>query len=392
MNKHILNTGVQEFIRNNSTTDIVSVILKGSEFPGVDNKELAEQIETRERCREKLPSWFNTPNIYYPKKLNIEQTSSEITAQHKAKIVHGNSLIDLTGGLGVDSYFFSQELDQVTYCEIDKDLAEIAQHNFKALGRTNIDTHTGDGLAYLMKLNLNPDWIYIDPSRRNDIKGKVFLLSDCLPNVPENLDLLLKSAKNFMIKTSPLLDIAAGLRELKSVKEIHIISIKNEVKELLWILESGFEQEPILKTVNLLPSGREEFNFLMSDEKEAFPKYSEPLDYLYEPNSPILKSGAFKLIAIRYGLLKLHEHSHVYTGDALIPFPGRRFKIEQQLPFNKRAAQNLGITKANITTRNFPLPVAEIKKRLKIKDGGDVYLFFTTNMHGEKIILRCSKA
>jgi hypothetical protein len=195
-----------------------------------------------------------------------------------------------------------------------------------------------------------------------------------------------------MIKTSPLLDIAAGLRELGSVKEIHILSIKNEVKELLWVLQSGYQGEIMIKTANLLPSEGAFFDFFMSDERLAFPHHSLPLTYLYEPNSAILKSGAFKLIGLKNGLHKLHEHSHLYTGDTLIPFPGRRFKIEQQLPFNKKAIQALDVSKANITIRNFPLSVAEIKKRFKIKDGGEEYLFFTTDMHGNKIILRCSKA
>lgn len=370
----------------------MSVLLRDHGFSGVDSRELAQQIEVKGKCREKLPTWFNTPGIYYPNKLNIEQTSSEITARYKAEIVSGNWLLDLTGGLGVDSYFFSHRTDRVTHCEIDPDLAKIAQYNFKVLGRTNIDTFVGDGLAHLSHLRSRADWIFIDPSRRNNAKEKVFLLSDCLPNVPENLDLIAKHTRHIMIKTSPLLDISAGLRELRSVKEIHILSVKNEVKELLWIVESGYQGEITIKTANLLPSGKEVFDFFMSDEKSASPQYSVPLTYLYEPNSAILKSGAFKLVGIRHGLYKLHEHSHIYTGDTLIPFPGRRFKIEQQLPFNKKAIQDLGISKANITTRNFPISVAEIKKKFKIKDGGEDYLFLTTDHQGKKIILRCSKA
>ena len=374
------------------STDIVSVLLKGHEFPGVDGKELAQQIEAKEKCREKLPTWFDTPDIYYPNKLNIEQTSSEITAKYKADIVSGNLLLDLTGGFGVDSYFFSHKVDRITHCEIDPELSEIANHNFKALGRTNMDTHVGDGLSHLVHLRSRPDWIFIDPSRRNNAKGKVFLLSDCLPNVSENLDLILRSADHVMIKTSPLLDISAGLKELRSVKEIHILSVRNEVKELLWILQSGYQGEIAIKTTNLLPSGKEVFDFFMCDEKRAYPQYSAPLTYLYEPNSAILKSGAFKLVGLRNGLYKLHEHSHIYTGETLTPFPGRRFKIEQRFSFNKKAIQDLGILKANITARNFPLTVAEIKKRFKIKDGGAEYLFFTTDEYDNKIILRCSKA
>lgn len=369
----------------------MSVLLRDHGFEGVDGKELAQQIEAKGKCREKLPTWFNTPGIYYPNKLNIEQTSSEITARYKVEIVDGNLLLDLTGGLGVDTYFFSQNVERVIHCEIDPDLADIAQYNFKVLGRTNIDTHVGDGLAHLPQLRTRPDWIFIDPSRRNNIKGKVFLLSDCLPNVPENLDRILNGSRHIMIKTSPLLDISAGLRELRSVKEVHILSVKNEVKELLWILQEGYQGEILIKTADIFPSGKAEFDFFMSDEKRASSPFSAPLAYLYEPNSAILKSGAFKLIGLRNGLYKLHEHSHIYTGETLVPFPGRRFKIEQRIPFNKKTIQDLGVPKANISTRNFPLSVAEIKKRFKIKDGGEEYLFFTTDHHEKKIILRCSK-
>ncbi len=391
LNKDILNTGVQSFINENLDTDTMSVLLKDHDFDGVSSKELVQQIEAKNRCRKKLPTWFNTPLIYYPEKLNLEQTSSEDTAQYKAEITSGKSLLDLTGGLGVDSYFFSLKNTQILHCEINPKLAEIAAYNFKVLGRKNIETHVGDGLDLLKKSEAFFDWIYVDPSRRNESKGKVFLLADCLPNIPENLALLFSSTNNIMIKTAPLLDITAGISELKSVKEIHIVAVKNEVKELLWILEKGYQGEIEIKTVNLTSNDKEIFHFSLDDTATSTPTYSEPLDYLYEPNSAILKSGGFNIVAETFGVNKLHQHSHLYTHNKHIDFPGRHFKIEATLPYNKKALNALGIKKANITTRNFPVSVSELRKKFKIKDGGEVYLFFTTNREGKKIVVHCSK-
>src|SRR6056297_302849 len=218
----------------------MSVLLEKPNFEGVSQKELAEQIEAKKKCQDKLTTWFNTPNIYYPNKLNIEQTSSETTAAYKAQMVSGKSLVDLTGGFGVDSYFFSKKMESVLHCEITSELSEIACHNFKVLGQENIECYPVDGVVFLKSSTSNFDWIYIDPSRRNDKKGKVFLLEDCLPNLPENLSLLFEKTQNILVKTSPLLDIKMGIETLEFVKEVHVVAVQNEVKELLFILEKGY--------------------------------------------------------------------------------------------------------------------------------------------------------
>ncbi|MCK0144790.1 class I SAM-dependent methyltransferase [Arenibacter sp. F26102] len=392
MNQNIPTSEIQDFISQNLRTDLISILLKPLNFKGVTNKEIAEQIEAKIKCKDKLPTWFGTPNIYYPNKLNIEQTSSESTAQYKTGLLSGRSLLDMTGGFGVDSYFFSLCMEQVHHCEMNRDLSEIAEYNFKVLGRTNIHTHAVDGIDFLKNSDLAFDWIFIDPSRRHDAKGKVFLLSDCLPNVPNNLEAILGRAKKIMIKTSPLLDISAGLKELGSVKEIHIVAVKNEVKEILWILERDYKNEVLVKTANLNGSAVEKFSFSLDDEKLASSNYSDPQEYLYEPNSAILKSGAFKTVGRKFDLYKLHDHSHLYTNSQLLAFPGRTFKILKTIPFNKKEIQKLNLHKANITVRNFPMSVAEIRKKYKIKDGGEAYLFFTTNSEGEKIVVHCHKA
>lgn len=391
MNKNILNTGVQHFINYNLTTDIVSVLLKRVSFEGVDTKELVQQIEAKNKCRSKLPTWFQTEGIFYPDKLNIEQTSSESTAQYKANLVSGKTLVDLTGGYGVDSYFFSKKTTQVTHCEINKDLSEIAAYNYEILGVKNVECMPTNGLDFINKTVQQFDWIYIDPSRRNDAKGKVFMLSDCLPDVPNNLSLLFENAPHILIKTSPLLDFTIGINELQFVKEIHVVAVKNEVKELLWILEKGFLGDFSIKTINFNTEGEETFEFDWVDEKRNISQFGLPQTYLYEPNAAILKSGAFRTIGNSFGLKKLHEHSHLYTSDTLVDFPGRSFRIEETVPYNKKALQQLGIRKANVTTRNFPDSVEHIRKKHKIKDGGDIYLFFTTSNDGNYMVLQCSK-
>lgn len=391
MNSHILETEVQEFIHANLKTDINKLLLKGSPFDTIDIKDLVEQIEAKKRCESKLPTWFTCSNIYYPNKLNIEQTSSEITAQQKASLIKGDSIIDLTGGFGVDCFYFSNEFNKVIHCEINTDLSEIVTHNYTKLGKHNIETINQDGLSYLKTSQENFDWIYIDPSRRHDTKGKVFFLRDCLPNVPGALDLLFKHSHNILIKTSPLLDFNIGIQELHFVKSIYVIAVNNEVKELLWHLEDGNQEAITVKTTNIKKKTVEHFNFSYTLEKTTHINFSSPLSYLYEPNATILKAGAFNSISAAFGLNKIHKHSHLYTSDHLVGFPGRRFKIESIIPFNKKTVKMLSITKANITTRNFPETVQQLRKKFKILDGGDVFLFFTTDHHNKKIVIVASK-
>jgi len=388
----VLHIESQCFINKNLNTDTTSLLLKKQPELLVDIKVLIEQIEAKKRCQKKLPTWFETSNIYYPNKLNIEQTSSEITATYKATIISGNSIIDLTGGFGVDCFYFSKHFKTVIHCEINKELSQMVSHNYKQLEVENIQTIASDGLAYLKESTLKFDWIYIDPSRRHDSKGKVFFLKDCLPNVPEHLAVLFEHTNNILIKTSPLLDLSVGLNELKHVKAIHVVAINNEVKELLWILEKEMHSEDIqIETINIKNKDPERFGFKYQDETHAQSEWSLPLSYLYEPNAAILKSGGFHSISEQLQIKKLHQHSHLYTSNELIDFPGRQFKVEYILPFNKKSFKKANIKKANITTRNFPESVDSIRKKLNIKEGGNTYIFATTNLENEKILIVCSK-
>ncbi len=391
MNKNVLNTINQKFINENINSKTADLLLKKNHHSDVDIKLLVEQIEAKQRCKTKLPTWFNTEKIYYPNKLNIEQTSSEVTAKYKSSLITGNSIIDLTGGFGIDCYYFSEKFKEVTHCEINCELSEIVSHNYKELGVNTIETITNDGISQLLNNNKQYDWVYIDPSRRHDTKGKVFFLKDCLPDVPKHLNTIFNHTNNVMIKTSPLLDISVGISELNYVKTIHIIAVNNEVKELLWILEKGFEAETTIKTVNINKTAEEMFDFKLNEEQAITTNFSEPLTYLYEPNAAVLKSGGFKSVSKQLNVLKLHQHTHLYTLQELIEFPGRCFKIERVLPYNKQLLKKELHEKANISTRNFPEAVQQIRKKFKIKDGGDTYVFFTTNLHNEKIVIICKK-
>ncbi len=390
LNINILNKEVQDFIANNLKTAITKLILKGSPFIGISIQEIAEQIVAKNKCQNKLPTWFSAKNIYYPNKLNIEQTSSEITAKYKSELVAENSLLDITGGFGVDSFYFSQKVKNITYCEINEDLYKIVSHNFEQFKTKNIEILNADGIEFLKNNEKIFDWIYSDPSRRNDTKGKVFLLEDCLPNIPKHLDLLLNKTNKILIKISPILDISSAINELKFVKEIHIVAVENEVKELLFILEKGYSQNIGIKTINFNKKNLQRFNFTLNNN--AISTYSEPKKYLFEPNAAILKAGAFHEISHFYKIDKLHLHSHLYTSENLIEFPGRSFEIKNCISYDKKQLKKLiPSKKANITTRNFPESVEQIRKKTGLKDGGNQYLFFTTDINNKHIVLICDK-
>lgn len=390
MNITILHTKVQQFITENLKTDLTKLILKGSPFPDVSIQELANQITAKKKSEYKLPTWFKCKNIYYPPKLSIEQTSSEITANYKATIISGESLIDITGGFGVDAFAFSKQFKNIIHSEINEELSKIVTYNYEQLGVENVKTVAKNGIDFLQKTPEKFDCIYIDPSRRNDVKGKVFLLKDCLPNVPENLTLLLKKSNQILIKNSPILDITSAVNELQFVKEIHIIALNNEVKELLFLLEKNYTKKHQIKTINYTAKKIQLFDFKKNTEITS--SYSLIKKYLYEPNASILKSGGFHQISHQLKIDKLHQHSHLYTSDVLIDFPGRRFKIIHNLSYDKKQLKKLIPTKkANITTRNFPETVAQIRKKTGIKDGGNQYLFFTTDLNEKHIVLICEK-
>lgn len=386
----ILKKEVQDFIDAHLFSDVQKLALKKNPFPELDYKILLNQISAKSKSKDKLPTWFNTSGIIFPEKISIEQTSSEKTAIYKATIVSGSVLADLTGGFGIDDYYFSKTVEKVFHCEINAELSAAVKHNFEVLKVENITCFSGDSVQFLENFKDKLDWLYIDPSRRDAVRGKVFLLADCLPNVTELLDFYFEKAHNILIKTAPILDITSAINELKFVKNIHIVSVDNEVKELLFELEFNYRKEIQIKTIDF---GKTITNF---DSKlaEESPKlaFGLPKKYLYEPNSAVMKSGNFDLISSRFNLEKLHSNSHLYTSDELINFPGRIFEIQSNLVYSKNTMkEKFQNQKWNITTRNFPETVENIRKKWKIKDGGTGYCFLTTDILNQKIVLLCTK-
>ncbi|MHC5354483.1 THUMP-like domain-containing protein [Myroides sp. LJL115] len=390
MKTALLQQEVQEFIEQNLASNVQKLALKKSPFSHLSMADLLPQIESKQRAKNKLPLWYATKNILFPSKLSIEQTSSEPCAQYKANLVKGDSLVDLTGGFGIDSYYFSKNIEKLTHIEIQEELSQIAQHNFKEFSQTNIECICANSIEYIRDTDQKWDYIYLDPARRNDAKQKVFLLSDCTPNVVEHLDLLFSKTNTILVKTAPLLDIQAGLKELSNVKQVHIVALNNEVKELLWVIEKDYTQEIELIAVNIQKDKTDSFTVCLSQECSA--KFEDLSLYLYEPNAALLKTGKFDCISAIFNIGKLHQHSHLYTGSELISFPGRSFKVLSTHLYNKaNTKEQLQGIKANLTTRNFPLKVEEIRKKWKVKEGGDIYIFFTTLRNEQKVFIICQK-
>ncbi|MDN3706897.1 class I SAM-dependent methyltransferase [Myroides ceti] len=389
--QHLLTKEVQSFIDDHIDTVVDALALKKNPFPEIEWIDILHQIQSKQKAKLKLPTWYNHDNILYPHPVSIEQTSSEPLAQFKASLISGTRLIDLTGGFGVDCFYFSQQFNEVVHCEHNTTLSDLVKHNYEQLNRENITCLSGDSTVILDNLSQYFDWIYIDPARRADNKQKVFMLQDCVPNVPENLEHYFSFTNQILIKTAPLLDIHAGLSELQNVKKVIIVAFENEVKELLWILEKDFSDDVIIEAVTI-DKHQNISSYAFSVTDATFTTHSLPKSYVYEPNSALMKTGNFNAIADRFGLKKLHKHSHLYTSDELIDFPGRRFKILEIIPAAKKEIkQYLENKKWNITVRNFPMKVEEIRKKYKIKDGGNQFAFFTTDLNNQKIVLLCEK-
>lgn len=388
MNIALLANEVQDYINTHLKVDVHQLALAKSNFANISAAEIANQIVAKNKAEKKLPTWFKTNKIYYPPALSIEQSSSEITAQYKAQLAIGEKLIDLTGGFGVDAFYFSKVIKEITHCEINDELAEIAAHNAQYLNLKNIHFVKGDGLQYLLQHANRFDTIYIDPARRAK-KGKVFLLEDCTPNILPHLDEMVTKAQRIIIKTAPLLDISAGLQVLKQVSEIHILSIKNECKELIWVLDKHFEGKTkiVAATLNHIIKT---FTFFTSEQLVDVPylKTAPHFGFIFEPDVALLKSGAFNLIAHRYQLLKLHPQSQLYFAEEIFAeFPGRIFKINHQVnaTFLKK---NSNIT-ANVLVRNYPAKAEDLVKKYKIKPNQNDFLIFTKIFNSENIIFSC---
>lgn len=387
----------QLFIREHSSDDVRALALQAKKYPDIDMPTAIIQIAGRQVASEKIRSWWEIEEIWYPKHLSLEQCSSEITARYKARLLQGDSLTDLTGGFGIDCSFLATGFKSVTYVERQEELCERATHNFPVLNLNHITVKNEDGVDHLKAMS-PVDCIFLDPARRNEHGRKTVAISDCEPNVAELEELLLSKAKQTMIKLSPMLDLTLALKELKHTLEVHILSVSNECKELLILLGQTPPIEIPIHCVNLFTKGTQEeqhFVFTREEEQHSECNYTDSLgDYLYEPNASLLKGGAYRSIAATYAARKLHPNSHLYTSETFIEnFPGRIFRIVNQCSLNKKEVkENLAdLKKANVTVRNFPATVAELRKRLHLTEGGDTYLFASTLNNGQKVLIRCEK-
>ncbi|QIK61014.1 SAM-dependent methyltransferase [Dysgonomonas sp. HDW5A] len=387
----------QQFILEHESDDIRQLALKAKSYPDIDMPIAIKQIAGRQIAKHKIPSWYQCENIIYPKHLSMEQCSSEATALYKAALCKGDILIDLTGGLGVDFSFMAKNHKQAYYIETQHELTELAQFNFNTLNLNQSKVIQDDAVSFLNSFEGIADTIFIDPARRNDTGKKTVLIEDCTPNLLEIDNLLTTKAQRVIIKLSPMLDITLALNSLSNVTEVHIISVNNECKELLFIKDKVRKDEDIqLICINLLTNKKDaSFTFTKAEENTLSISHTdEPKRYLYEPNSSILKAGAYRSLGARYGLMKLHPNSHLYTSDTLIDsFPGRKFQIKEVISPNKKEikAHFKDITQANIATRNYPFSVADIRKQTNLKEGGTDYIFATTLANEKKVLILCQK-
>jgi hypothetical protein len=384
----------KDFIQEHGRRSPAELMLQAGRYPNLPIAELVKQIQARQKAADKLPTWVAHPDVVFPATVSVEQTSSEAAAAYKASLVQGKLLIDLTGGFGVDSFYFAKRFARVVHVEQNGELSRIAGHNFGLLGAHNLEALHATAEAFLESFQGKADVLYLDPARRGERAEKVHLLQDCEPDVLHLLPLLFSKANAVLLKTSPMLDIDLALEQLQYVAQVWVVALGGECKEVLYLLQPNHTEEPLRHAVNLLPSGqRQELTFTKTAEETTAVSYADPMAYVYEPNSAILKAGAYRSVASQYGLHKLHPNSHLYTSAQLIPdFPGRAFACRGTGKYNKKELLiRLPARKANITVRNFPESVADIRKKTGIKEGGDDYLFFTTDMHQKPIVVFCRK-
>jgi hypothetical protein len=385
----------EQFILEHRHDDVRVLALQAKKYPDVDMPVAVRQIAGRQAAQHKIPSWHATEGLIYPLHLSMEQCSSERTARYKAGLLKGETLVDLTGGFGVDCAFLSANFKQVTYIERQEALCDAAAHNFNALGLHHITVVNQDSVEALT--DLPPvDCIFIDPSRRDGHGRKTALVSDCEPDVEVLEDLLLRKAKRVMVKLSPMLDLSLALHSLPHTCEAHVVSVRNECKELLLLLEGGNrkaeKKELPIRCVDLAPHEARTFTFTRAEEASAVVHYSNEADpFLYEPQASILKAGAFRTVAARFGLKKLHPNSHLYTSDRLVDgFPGKVFRVQASSSNLKDIIA--GVEQATIAVRNFPVTAAGLRKRSGLREGGELYLFATTLHSGNKVYILATKS
>ena len=419
----------RQFIADHLNDDVNFLALHAKQYPDVDIAFALRQIEGRQKARHKLPTLSANPDWLFPQSLAVEQCSSEATALFKQQIVSSllsgsadsqlSSMVDLTGGFGIDCYFLSELFCRSVYVERQEELCRLARHNFSLSGR-EIEVVNADATDYAQTMQ-PATLIYLDPARRSKNGEKVFLIDDLEPNVKQLLPVLSQKGRLLMIKLSPMLDIQRLLSDLQGVSELFVLAVANEVKELLAVIDTlslsasseacdtgspqsfarkgchtgspqsfarkGCQYDPTIHAVNLTSSGNHHFSFTLQQEKQARCEYAtEVMTYIYEPDNALMKAGCYKLLSEKYGLLKLDPSSHLYTSLELCrDFQGRVFRVK-----GIADKKQLSGCKANILARNYPLSAPQIKQKYKIIDDDDEYLI-ATRINGKPIILSATK-
>lgn len=363
----------KDFVREHLNSDVNKLLLNPpSEFKSGISW-LCDQIIARQKAKHKLPEWYDDFDLEFPPPLSVEQSSSETTASYKASLIKGEKFADLTGGMGVDCLAFAKRFSESHYVEKNEKLAGLFKANCVALG-AKMSVHSGAAEDFLDGLEEQLDLIFIDPARRDASARKVFRFQDCTPNVVELLPVLSSKTRKLMIKASPLIDLKLGLEELERVTEIHVVSLKNECKEVLFILdfEQGLIENPKIRCVNLGSNKGQVFDFNLDQESDLSVEFSDYKNFLFIPNASILKAGAFKSVAMQTGAAKIAPNTHLYTAVEDLPnFPGRRFQILDSHPDKKKLSLINGL---DVISRNHPLKAHEIVRKYKIKEGGDLTL------------------
>lgn len=386
----LISSDIQNYINENLNSDLTKLLLKKSPFVDVSMQEIVQQIKGRKTAEKKFP-FLTKEGIVFPPNLNLEQASSQSTAEYKAQNLKGKSFLDLTCGFGIDAYFLSKNFDEVTLIEQNLELISIVENNWKTLNRKAnfINENLEEFLENLRQAQIDNgkifDVVYLDPARRDQQNKKKFLLEDLSPNLLEIEEKLHSISDKIIVKLSPLIDISYVISELRNISEIQIIAVRNEVKELLLIIENK-EQRTKNKDVEIrcvnLESNEPEFSFNFNNEKSTKSEFSESLKFLYIPNNSILKAGAFNIISEKFGLKKLHPNTHFYTSEHKIEnFPGRVLEIEKIDAKDLKKGE-----KYNIVSKNYPLKPEEIKKKYKLNDGGNHYLIFTQSVNGKEVL------
>ena len=377
-----------DFIKQNINEDHRSLALKTHGKFKESMGFLLNQIKLKQKSSKKLPSWYSSNKLLFPSNQSFEQCSSEITANYKSQLVSGKTAIDISGGLGIDSIALSHVFEEVTHVEYNEEVQKYCAHNFKELSKNNIQSIHGDGIEILKSTQEKFDLIFVDPDRRPDLK-RANELEECLPNVIDHLDLLLSKAQSVFIKASPMCDINKSIAQLKFVKEIHVVSHKNECKEVLFLLENNFEDVPSISAVEL----GTKHSLTTEYSSDYLPQpVSQPKNYLYDPFVSYRKAKLSDSISKEYNMNPITSEGTLLTGDELIEtFPGRIFEVTGQVNLDRKKLSSLRIKKANVISRGLPLKSDEIASKLKIKDGGETYLIAFQNFDQKSALLICKR-